>query len=155
MIASLGADGQYYPFGRLDDGKTYGYMYPDPIKVEAGVIAVADAADFIITLEATEAGFNIKNVLGQYFYMSGNYDSFNVTTEVGTEGYDWTVTSAGGADLFTITNVQKEKSVKLNYYVNKEGVAQYSFGSYAASKVNDKTYYIQFLIGRYGWLYFL
>lgn len=85
VIASLGADGQYYPFGRLDDGKTYGYMYPDPIKVEAGVIAVADAADFIITLEATEAGFNIKNVLGQYFYMSGNYDSFNVTTEVGTE----------------------------------------------------------------------
>ena len=89
-------------------------MYPDPIKVEGGVIAATDAANFIIALEATEVGFNIKNALGQYLYMSGTYDSFNVTTEVGTEGYDWTITSAGGSDLFTITNVQKEKSVKLN-----------------------------------------
>lgn len=150
VIVSLGADGQYYPFGRLDDGKTYGYMYPDPIKVEGGVIAATDAANFIITLEATEVGFNIKNALGQYLYMSGTYDSFNVTTEVGTEGYDWTITSAGGSDLFTITNVQKEKSVKLNYNVNKEGVAQYSFGSYAVSKVSDKTYYTNSLLGDMG-----
>lgn len=85
-------------------------MYPDPIKVEGGVIAATDAANFIIALEATEVGFNIKNALGQYLYMSGTYDSFNVTTEVGTEGYDWTITSAGGSDLFTITNVQKEKA---------------------------------------------
>lgn len=150
VIASLGADGQYYPFGRLADGKTYGYMYPAPIKVENGVIAAADAADFILTIEATEAGFNIKNVLGQYFYMSGNYDSFNVTTEVGEEGYDWTIASTGGADLFTITNVLKQKSVKLNYYVNKEGVAQYSFGSYAASKLEGNTYFEASLLGDAG-----
>lgn len=145
VIASLGADGQYYPFGRLADGKTYGYMYPSAITVTSGKIAADDAADFIITLEATEAGFNIKNVLGQYFYMSGNYDSFNVTETVGAEGYDWTVDATGGADLFTITNVLKQKSVKLNYYNGS-----YSFGSYAATKVDGFTYYANSLMGDAG-----
>lgn len=145
VIVSVGADGQYYPFGRLPDGKIYGYMYPDPIKVESDKIAAADAADYIITLDATEAGFTLKNALGQYFYMSGNYDSFNVTTEVGAEGYDWTVASAGGSDLFTITNVLKQKSVKLNYYNGS-----YSFGSYAASKVEGFTYYNETLLGTDG-----
>lgn len=145
VIVSQGADGMYYPFGRLADGKTYGYMYPEPIAVADGKIAAADAADFVVTLEATEAGFNIKNVLGQYFYMSGTFDSFNVTTEVGEEGYDWTVASAGGSDLFTITNVLKEKSVKLNYYNGS-----YSFGSYAASKVEGFTYYNNSLCGDMG-----
>ncbi|GAB6868495.1 choice-of-anchor J domain-containing protein [Bacteroides rodentium] len=145
VIVAQGADGQFYPFGRLADGKNYGYMYPKPIVVSDSKIAASDAVDFVVTLEATEAGFNIKNVLGQYFYMSGNYDSFNVTTEVGEEGYDWTVTSAGGSDLFTITNVLKEKSVKLNYYNGS-----YSFGSYAASKVEGFTYYNNSLCGDMG-----
>ena len=145
VIASLGADGQYYPFGRLDEGKTYGYMYPNPIKVEKGKIAAAAAADYIITLEATEAGFTMKNVLGQYLYMSGNFDSFNVKNEVDAEGYDWTITTAGGADLFTITNALKGKSVKLNFYNGK-----YSFGSYAASKVEGTTYYNNSLLGDLG-----
>lgn len=151
VIVSLGADGKYYPFGRLDDGKTFGYMYPSPIKVENGVVTADDATDFVITLEATEAGFTIKNAAGQYLYMSGTYDNFNVTEEVGTEGYDWKIESAGGADLFVITNVLKEKSVKLNYYVDsKTGTAKYSFGSYAASKVEGKTYYANSLLGDEG-----
>lgn len=151
VIVSLGADGKYYPFGRLDAGKTYGYMYPSPITVTNGVVAAADATDFILTLAATEAGFTIKNAVGQYLYMSGTYDSFNVTEEVGAEGYDWKIESAGGADLFTITNVLKGKSVKLNYYINKDtGEAKYSFGSYAASKVEGKTYYANSLLDDAG-----
>lgn len=144
VIVALGADGQYYPFGRLADGKTYGYMYPAPIAVEGGVIAADAAADFVITLEATEAGYNIKNVLGQYFYMSGNYDSFNVKDAVGDEGYDWTVENTG-SDQFVITNVLKQKSVKLNYYNGS-----YSYGSYAASKVEGKTYASSSLKGDEG-----
>ena len=144
VIAALAADNQYYPFGRLADGKTYGYMYPAPIAVEGGVIAADAAADFVITLEATEAGYNIKNVLGQYFYMSGTYDSFNVKTEVGDEGFDWMVENTG-SDQFVITNVLKQKSVKLNYYNGS-----YSYGSYAASKVEAKTYVATSLKGDEG-----
>ncbi|NDW12819.1 hypothetical protein D0T50_07935 [Bacteroides sp. 214] len=145
VIATIGVNGEYYPFGRLAEGKTYGYMYPDPIVVTNGVIAADAAADFIITLEASTAGYNIKNVLGQYFYMSGTYDSFNVTETVGAEGYDWTVETAGNADVFTITNVEKNKSVKLNYYNGS-----YSYGSYAASKIEGYTYAANSLVNDEG-----
>lgn len=141
VFTAIGADGQYYPFGRLAEGKTYGYMYPEAIAVDNDVIAADAAADFVITLTATEAGFTLKNAIGQYLYMSGNYDSFNVTETVGEEGYDWTVTSKG-SDQFVITNVLKEKSVKLNYYNGS-----YSYGSYAASKVESKTYLESTLTG--------
>ena len=145
VIATMGVDGLFYPFGRLAEGKTYGYMYPNPIKIENGVVAASDATDFVVTLTATEAGFTIKNVLGQYFYMSGNYNSFNVTTEVGEVGYDWTVKTAGGADLFTITNVEKNKSIKMNYYNGS-----YSYGSYPASTVENNTYAANSLLGDEG-----
>lgn len=151
IIAALGLDNKYYPFGRLtDDSYTYGYMYPNPITVTQGTISANDAAYSIITVEATENGFTLKNAIGQYLYMSGTYDSFNVTTTAGTEGFDWTIQSTGGSDLFTIKNVAKGKSVKLNYYVNKEGVASYSYGSYSSDKINGYTYAENSLLGNNG-----
>ena len=53
VIASLGVDGNYYPFGRLtNDSYGYGYMYPDPIAVNNdGVISAGDAAYYVITVE--------------------------------------------------------------------------------------------------------
>lgn len=145
VIATIGADGSYYPFGRLGDGKTYGYMYPNPIKIEDGIVAAADAADFIVTMEATAVGFTLKNVLGQYLYMDGTYNSFSTTTTVGEKGYDWTVKTAGGADLFTITNVEKDKSVKMNYYNGS-----YSYGSYPATTIESNTYAAHSLLGDEG-----
>ena len=146
VIAALGADGNYYPFGRLKgDSYSYGYMYPAAIAVTDGVITADDAADFVITLEETEAGYTMKNAIGKYIYMSGNYNSFNVSDEAGTEGYDWTIASAGGADLFTITNVAVEKTVKLNYYNGS-----YSYGGYPASSVEAKTYVENTLCGDEG-----
>ena len=149
VIASLGADGNYYPFGRLtQDSYNYGYMYPDPITVTDGVITADDAAYYVINVEATAAGFSLKNAIGKYLYMSGNFDSFNVADAIGESGFDWTIETAGGADLFTITNVEKGKSVKLNYYVNKDnGSASYSFGSYAAEKVDGNVYMASALTG--------
>ena len=86
-------DGNYYPFGRLaGDSYSYGYMYPDPITVNNGVISADDAAYYVITVEATATGYSLKNAIGKYFYMSGNYDSFNVSDAIGESGYDWTTT---------------------------------------------------------------
>lgn len=151
VIASLGADNNYYPFGRLTgDDYTYGYMYPDPITVTDGVISAADAAYSVMSVEATANGFALKNAIGKYLYMSGSYDSFNVADTMGEDGYEWTIASAGGSDLFSITNVAKNKSVKLNYYVNKDGEASYSYGSYSADKVGGYTYAENSLLGDEG-----
>ena len=71
----------------------------------------------------------MKDINGRYIYSTENYDSFNLTTEIGEEGYVWTITNLG-SDLFSIANVTTAKAIKLNYYKGS-----YSYGCYADSKV--------------------
>lgn len=129
VIAAKADDGNYYPFGKLDkESYNYGYMNPSPITVgENGVIANADGAEQVVTLGKTDNGFTLLNGWSQYIYMSGTFNSFNVTSSVPTEGGEWTL-SENGDGTFALKNVEKNKTVKLTY-VNEK----YSFGAYLES----------------------
>ena len=129
VIAALADDGKYYPFGKLDDGKTYGYVMPSPITVgDNNVIATDEGESQVVTIEKSEKGYRLKNTNGQYLYMAGTYDSFNVNTTAPEEGADWTIASNGDG-TFTFKNVLTEKSIKMNFYKEK-----YQFGSFADSR---------------------
>ena len=59
VIAAKANDGNYYPFGKLDDsGKNYGYIYPDAITVTDGVISSDNGADQVVTIEEGSIGRN-------------------------------------------------------------------------------------------------
>ena len=129
VIAALADDGKYYPFGKLDDGKTYGYVMPSPITVgDNNVIATDEGESQVVTIEKSEKGYRLKNTNGQYLYMAGTYDNFNVNTTAPAEGADWTIASNGDG-TFTFKNVLTEKSIKMNFYKEK-----YQFGSFADAK---------------------
>lgn len=129
VIAALADDGKYYPFGKLDDGKTYGYVMPSPITVgDNNVIATDEGESQVVTIEKSEKGYRLKNTNGQYLYMAGTCDSFNVNTTAPAEGADWTIASNGDG-TFTFKNVLTEKSIKMNFYKEK-----YQFGSFADAK---------------------
>ena len=129
VIAALADDGKYYPFGKLDDGKTYGYVMPSPITVgDNNVIATDEGESQVVTIEKSERGYRLKNKNGQYLYMAGTYDSFNVNTTAPAEGADWTIASNGDG-TFTFKNVLTGKSIKMNFYKEK-----YQFGSFADAK---------------------
>ena len=129
VIAALADDGKYYPFGKIKDGAKYGYMYPAAIAVdENNIIASADGEDQVVTIEKSDAGYRFKNKNGQYLYMAGTYDSFNVNTEAPAEGADWTI-APNSDGTFSIKNVLTAKTVKLTFF--KES---YSFGSYSDTK---------------------
>ncbi len=129
VIAALADDGKYYPFGKLDDGKTYGYVMPSPITVgDNNVIATDEGESQVVTIEKSEKGYRLKNTNGQYLYMAGTYDGFNVNTTAPAEGADWTIASNGDG-TFTFKNVLTEKSIKMNFYKEK-----YQFGSFADAK---------------------
>lgn len=151
VIAALGAEGQYYPFGRLDkDTYNYGYMNPAAITVTGNVISAEDAANYVLTLDEAEGGYTIKNAIGKYLYMSGTYDSFNVSDEVQASednGYVWSVSNTGSknADQFYLTNVLKDKTVRLSY---NKGV--FSYGSYSDSKIEANTYVSSSLVNEEG-----
>ena len=129
VIAALADDGKYYPFGKLDDGKTYGYVMPSPITVgDNNVIATDEGESQVVTIEKSEKGYRLKNTNGQYLYMAGTYDNFNVNTTAPAEGADWTIASNGDG-TFTFKNVLTEKSIKMNFHKEK-----YQFGSFADAK---------------------
>lgn len=129
VIAAKADDGNYYPFGKLDkESNNYGYMNPAPITVgENGVIANADGAEQVVTLGKTEKGFTLLNGWSKYIYMSGTYNSFNVSETVPTEGAEW-VLNSNGDGTFALKNVEKDKTVKLTYINDK-----YSYGCYPES----------------------
>jgi hypothetical protein len=137
IFAALAADGKYYPWGRITNDKSYGYMAPDGITITDDVIPAGVAEDFIVQLDSAYDGFAIKNSLGKYLYLKGTYDSYNVMDSLVSDeetGSIWAITSTG-ADRFEITNVLKNKCVKLNYYNGN-----YSFGAYADTKYKGGDY---------------
>ncbi len=120
------AGDKYYSFGKIKDGKAYGYSVSDPVTVTDDVVTAADAASIFVEFEASSNGYYLKNSDNTYLYMKGTYDSFNTASAAGDEGYDWTVSiSNGNVD---IVNVMTGKTIRFD-------TGYSSFGSYAGSKL--------------------
>ena len=90
----------------------YGYLPVRNVTVVDG--AVEDAVYYAFTLEAAEGGWYIKDNNGKYLYMTGTYNSFNMSDEVPAEGGVWTIAIAEG--VATITNVAMNKYVQYTSY---------------------------------------
>lgn len=105
--------------------KNYGYLNPTDLE-GTRIIATDEVNALAFTLAKTNTGYSIV-ADGKYYYMSGTYDSFNVSNAYETEnGYDWTI-EAQADGTFKITNVLKEKFIQYDTKYN-------SFGSYNTEK---------------------
>lgn len=91
-----------------------------------GYLKVSDGGykDNVFTFTAVEGGYTIQQADGKYVYMTGTYDSFNVSAELPEEGgHVWTVTK-NDDDTYKIANVLKTKTIQYD--------SQYiSYGSYS------------------------
>ncbi|MDD5816183.1 MAG: hypothetical protein PUD36_08085 [Bacteroidales bacterium] len=133
IILANAADG-YHSWGKLAEGKSYGYFVSDPITVTDGVIAAADAESIALTVAATSVygQYTIANADGKYIYMKGTYNSYNIDATLPedlTDGtYLWTLTFDG--NNLVLTNVY---SSKVAWYDSNHS----SYGSY---ELNLSTY---------------
>lgn len=105
----------------LEASKTYGYLYVDNVAEDANSITLTKSTDnFVLT--SVDGGYTIQDSYGRYLYMTGTFNSFNVSDER-VEGDIWTV-EANSDGTFKITNVAMGKYIQYS--------AQYSsYGSYA------------------------
>ncbi|MDE7377059.1 MAG: hypothetical protein K2N16_09455, partial [Muribaculaceae bacterium] len=104
----------------IDETKTYGYLNVLTPQVDGDKVTVEKTAGFDFV--AVDGGYNIKDCYGRYLYMTGDYNSFNVSADAGTDGYLWTV-EVNAEGEFVVTNVTTKKTLQYD--------ATYtSFGAY-------------------------
>ena len=121
----------------LPDGEYWimvGDKVASPLTSNYGYLQVTTAVDGksyaanAFTFTMVDAGlYTIQDANGKYYYMSGDYNSFNVSaTDAGTDAYLWEVYDTGNGE-YAIINYETGKYVQLD--------SQYgTFGSYLDEK---------------------
>ena len=101
----------------------YGYIQKEDVTPSNNKITTDAANEFIFT--AVNGGYTIQ-AGGKYYYMQGTYNSFNVSAELPSSGYVWSVTM-NSDNTVTITNVEKQKTIQYDTQYN-------SYGAYDTTK---------------------
>lgn len=99
-------------FSPLGENKSYGYMpYASVAIDDEGIIKACDAAEnAFLTLTAVEEGFTMQDTYGRYIYMKGDYNSFNIGTEIVQPGSTWQfILNEEGT--FSVTNTMNGKVI--------------------------------------------
>lgn len=100
--------------------ETYNYGYPQTESVDVANNAVTVELTKAFTFTAVSGGYTIQDTYGRYYYLSGTYNSSNVSAELPAEGAVWTVTiNADGAAA--IVNVDKQKTMQYDETYNSYG----------------------------------
>ena len=103
----------------LDASKSYGYLPVTTVNPSNGVINTTD--DNVFVIEAVDGGYSIKDALGRYLYMKGDYNSVNLDTTLPAEGGVWTIEfNADGTAK--ITNTYNSKFMQFDSNYNSYGV---------------------------------
>ena len=103
----------------LDASKSYGYLPVTTVNPSNGVIKTTD--DNVFVIEAVDGGYTIKDALGRYLYMKGDYNSVNLDTTLPAEGGVWTIEfNADGTAK--ITNTYNSKFMQFDSQYNSYGI---------------------------------
>lgn len=101
----------------------HGYLKTVSATDNAGVVNQLSTLN-AFTFKAVEGGYTIQDEAGKYYYLSGTYDSFNVSATAPTDGSQiWTVERQADG-TFVIMNTLKNKFVQFVSTYN-------SYGAYA------------------------
>ncbi len=108
------ADGTYvitdgiHSMTALSADKNYGYPTGNNITITDGVIS-GHGADDILTITNVDGGITIQDASGRYYYLSGTYNSPNVSATVPEEGHIWKIVING--DVTNIINASNGKTL--------------------------------------------
>lgn len=104
----------------MAESNTYGYLKVENVSVSDNQFS--SAATNAFTFVAVEGGYTISDCYGRYLYMTGTYNSFNLSTTLPETGGIWTVEPQADGSM-KIVNKEMQK------YIQKP--ADYdSFGAY-------------------------
>ncbi len=94
--------------------KKYGYPTATEVTISENAIAADETTNALawnVAATSTEGEYSLQGADGRFYYLSGTYNSFNVSDAVGTDGYGFTFTPNEDG-TFAITNVTMTKSLQ-------------------------------------------
>ena len=103
----------------------YGYIQVEDATVENGDIVAKGTNAFVFT--SVDGGYTIRQSDDKYLFMTGTYNSFNVSSDV-TAGHVWTVAFENGEAV--ITNNEMNKSIQFDSNYNSYGAYPDVRGTY-------------------------
>ena len=139
-------DGAGKAFAALSADKNYGYMPAADVAFAASGMFTT-GADVVYTFERCGiADYKIIAPDGRYVYMTGNYNSFNLSVEEPTEGHIWTVdTSTGAAKIINKTTnkwIQYDSQYgTYGAYDSDKGTLPLLYNYLGASYESDETHH--------------
>ncbi len=89
--------------------KNYGYPGAHEIGIAAGV-ASGFAKNDIITITNVTGGITLQDSQGRYLYMTGSYNSFNVSAELPEAGHIWSITKNEDG-TYVLVNLSNNKTL--------------------------------------------
>lgn len=122
IIAAKASDAAYVVFKQLEESYNYGYAKTADATLTDGILDAEDAN--ALTFKSVTGGYTIQDSYGRYYYMSGSYNSFNVSKDLPTSGHIWTVTFNDDKTV-NITNVAMSKTIQYSSSYT-------SYGAYAS-----------------------
>lgn len=101
---------------------THGYLYTEEcLMAEDKSTLKADAAN-AFTFTAVEGGYNIQDAQGRYYFLSGNYNSFNIATEIPADAAAVFTVTIGEDNKATIYNAEKDKTLAYSLQYKSFGI---------------------------------
>ncbi|MBQ8774186.1 MAG: hypothetical protein IJZ17_06950, partial [Muribaculaceae bacterium] len=106
----------------IDESKGYGYLNVTTVGEDDGTgLNVAESAALEFRFVSTEGGYYIIDCYGRYMYMTGSFNSFNLSTELPESGAVWTV-AANEDGTMVVTNVEMGKTIQYSAQYSSYGV---------------------------------
>lgn len=123
--AFVAKNGTSYSMAKpADAGAGYGWLYVTGVTPSSGTIKGDIGNAFMFTESAVAGQYYILDSYGRYLYMSGTYNSFQLSTTLNATDNNYLWMPIKNADgTWTITNVGNTKVIQ--YYTEKS-----SFGAY-------------------------
>ncbi len=119
-------NGSYKVAQNVAKDKNYGYLNVSDGTVQNDEISMASTG-LTFKITSTADGYTIQGEDNRYYYMTGSYTSFNLSSEP-TEGQYWDIT-ANADGTFKILNKSKNKYVQYSDQYTSYGVYDTERGS--------------------------
>ena len=119
VIATPSSGNTYVVAQALSSSSTYGYLQVEDATVNNNTLETSEDNEFTIT--EVSGGYTIQDKSGRYYYMTGTFNSFNVSDNMPSSGAVFDITF-NSDNTVSIKNVEMKKTLQFSEEYNSYGI---------------------------------